>query len=315
VNDKSLHAEFKFEVIQQQAGKNLLEVLLPAIPYLSEVRWLELLNSGLISIDGDVVQKDTPLLLGQRVQYVVPDYEEGEVDTNWKLLWEGKDIVAVHKPANLPVSRTTRNVYNTLIQLLRRETPWPDVHLLHRLDLETSGIILIGKDKQAATRYQPKLNELIKKKVYRAWVYGSPSWNQLDYECDLNTIKESPIRCQMYKVDQGQGKTSRTVFSVKRRVGEYSLIECQLMTGRKHQIRAHLNSLGHPIVGDKIYSNRGEFYLKRLEDNLTEDDYETLLTDHHLLHAYKVELDIEGVSETIVNEEYSQVWKDWEENL
>jgi 23S rRNA pseudouridine1911/1915/1917 synthase len=68
----------------------------------------------------------------------------------------------------------------------------------------------------------------------------------------------------------------------------YSLIECELFTGRKHQIRAQLAYLGHPIVGDKIYSNGGEFYLKRLDKTLCEADHERLLTPHHLLHAYEI---------------------------
>ena len=70
----------------------------------------------------------------------------------------------------------------------------------------------------------------------------------------------------------------------------YSLIQCELLTGRKHQIRAHLAHLGTPIVGDKIYSNNGGFYLKRLKKTLTENDHAALLTPHHLLHAYEIYL-------------------------
>ena len=119
---------------------------------------------------------------------------------------------------------------------------------------------------------------------------------------DLATLDESQgssqnnsaIRSQMHVVPAGEGKESRTRFkclSTKVEEGiSYSLIECEIFTGRKHQIRAQLAYLGYPIVGDKIYSNSGEFYLKRLDKTLTDADHQALLTPHHLLHAYEIHL-------------------------
>lgn len=306
-----MKAQFSFVVSKQQSGDALLALLLPAIPYRTAEEWKDLLSSGFINVNGMIVNEDRQLNEGDVVDYLIPDHEEGEVDTGWKLLWEGEDVVAIHKPANLPVSRTTRNVYNTLIQLLRRESPWPDAHLLHRLDLETSGIILVGKTKAAAAKYQPKINQFVAKKVYLAWVAGCPDWTELDYECDLNTQKGSDIRCQMYPVPSGEGKLSRTYFKVVKQVNEYSLVQCELKTGRKHQIRAHLNSLGHPIVGDKIYSNGGEFYLKRLRDELEAEDYNKLLTDHHLLHAYQVDVQFDDSIVKIEDDLFSDTWQNW----
>jgi 23S rRNA pseudouridine1911/1915/1917 synthase len=285
------------------------------MPLVEVAYWQVLLTEGGITVD-DVVVRDNQLMEeSQVVQYDIDNYEEGSVDTRWSTLWNNHEISAIHKPANLPVSRTTRNVYNTLVQILRRESPWPDAHLLHRLDLETSGIILIGHDNASASKHQPNLPSLIKRKIYHAVVKGLPDWTSLDYECDLNTLKDSAIRCQMHKVESG--KASRTKFKVLRTNGDFTLIECELMTGRKHQIRAHLASLGHAIVGDKIYSNNGEFYLKRLQEKVTEQDFETLLTSHHLLHAYQVHIQPLADVETglkpkdeiiITDNQYSDVW-------
>jgi 23S rRNA pseudouridine1911/1915/1917 synthase len=305
-----MDAVFSFEVDQALSGFELLEHLPTCIPYLSEVQCMSLLLQGGITIDGQVISDNLVMLEGQSIAYTVPDYKEGEVDTRWQLLWQNGEIAAVHKPSNLPVSRTTRNVYNTLIQILRRESPWPDAHLLHRLDLETSGIILIGQNKASASKHQPNLPHLIQRKIYHAIVKGSPSWDQLDYQCDLNTSKDSPIRCQMHKVEKG--KTSQTKFTVLKSNGQYSIVECELMTGRKHQIRAHLSILGHPIVGDKIYSNQGDFYLKRLKDETTQADEDALITPHHLLHAYQVHINPDECEQAkpvvLTDTQYSDAW-------
>ncbi|MFT7261797.1 MAG: 23S rRNA pseudouridine1911/1915/1917 synthase [Glaciecola sp.] len=311
-----MNATFSFTVNSKQANTTLLACLLPAIPYLQPEQWQALLLGeqntltgaitdtvtniikGTIEVDGVIVSKDVLLLAGQIVRYTINDYQEAEVDDTWSQIWSNDEISAIHKPANLPVNRTTRNVYNTLIQLLRRESPWPDAHLLHRLDLETSGLILIAQNNAMARQYQSKLKNIIKRKLYRAVVTGKPDWKIKDFICDLGTLDESQggsaIRSQMHVLPKGEGKESRTLFNVlatqiKEGVS-YSLIECELFTGRKHQIRAQLAHLGHAIVGDKIYSNGGAFYLKRLEKVLTDADYETLLTPHHLLHAYEIHL-------------------------
>lgn len=297
-----MNATFSFTVTSAQANTYLLACLYSAIPYLQPEQWQALLFSvkgerkGNIYIDGFTVSADVLLVAGQVVSYTINDYQEAEVDDAWSLIWSNDDIAAVHKPANLPVNRTTRNVYNTLIQLLRRESPWPDAHLLHRLDLETSGLILIAKNNTMARKHQSKLPQLIKRKIYRAVVIGKPAWLNKDFICDLGTLDESQggsrIRSQMHVVPEGEGKKSHTLFKVlstKLKDGiSYSLLECELFTGRKHQIRAQLAHLGYPIVGDKIYSNDGAFYLKRLDKALTEADHARLLTPHHLLHAYEV---------------------------
>ncbi|UZE94756.1 RluA family pseudouridine synthase [Alkalimarinus alittae] len=307
-----MDAQFSFTVTQRQASQSLLDCLLPCIPYLNADQWLSLLNSGHIQVDNTAVRESVVIAEGQLVSYTVPDYQEAEVDTNWRLLWSNHEIAAIHKPSNLPVNRTTRNVYNTLIQLLRRESPWPEAHLLHRLDLETSGVLLVAQTNAMAKQYQPELSRLIKRKIYHAIVYGEPTWQALEYECDLSTLADSPIRCQMHKVVNGEGKKSKTGFKVLGQRAGFSLIQCELFTGRKHQIRAQLASLGHPIVGDKIYSLNGEMYLKRLEQPLSASDDLKLLTSHHLLHACEVHLNNiwqqDGTDIIIQDRDVSEQW-------
>ena len=205
----------------------------------------------------------------------------------------------------LPVSRTTRNLYQTLISLVRRETPFVNAQLLHRLDTETAGVILLAKDSAADKKWKKQLEQLIVRKVYHAWVTGLPEWNQFTVECELSEKQGSEIRSQMYVVDPQERecylkpKVSKTAFRVLQRQTDRALIECELFTGKKHQIRVQLAHLGHPIIGDKIYSHDGRFYVKRLAQPLTDDDFAILGAPHHLLESKVVELNTEFNTELL----------------
>lgn len=314
-----MDAHFVWHTPTVQPAQLLLECLAPCIPYLNEQQWLTLLNQGLIRVNAEVCTDNVLVNGGSRIDYTVPDYHEGEVDTHWQCLWSNSEIAAIHKPANLPVNRTTRNVYNTLIQLLRRESPWPDAHLLHRLDTETSGIILIGQNHNVAVRHQAHLDKLIKRKIYHAIVHGNPSWLDMPFTCDLNTQPDSIIRAQMYVVPDGQGKKSQSHFRVLKNFGEFTLLECEIFTGRKHQIRAQLAHLGHPIVGDKIYAHGGAFYLKRLQQPLNAGDFAHLISEHHLLHAHALHLhnqwQTDGSPIVLEDPDYPPTWQQFLPNV
>ena len=295
-------------------GTPLLAYLRYCWPFLPEHCWQNLLTQGDISLDAQpiTIQAECDINLAgvynpilrqnQSLQYVIRDYQEDEVDTRWQLLWQNDELFAVHKPALLPVSRTTRNVYNTLVQLVRRESDWPDAHLLHRLDGETSGIILFAKTNTASRHWQPKLKTLMLKKRYWAVVHGIPDWQTTQLSCKLATDDNSEIRCKMHVVTEQQpGKQSETHFTLLASGNQSALIACDLITGRKHQIRAHLAHLGHPIIGDKIYAHDGQYFLKRIAEQLTPADEELIKTAHHLLFAQQVTLQIDEQQITITN--------------
>ncbi len=254
-------------------------------------------DEGRIRINGLIAAPAHLLVVGQKITLELPDHHEDPVDAGWRVLWQNDELMTVFKPALLPVSRTTRNLYLTLISLIRRETAYNDARLLHRMDTETSGVILIAKDQNADKKWKKHFQQLVRRKVYHAWVDGNPVWDQLTFECELSEKYDSAIRSQVYVVDEQclanylKPKFSKTAFRVIQRQAKKSLIECELFTGRKHQIRATLAHLGHPIIGDKIYSQGGYLYLKRLIQPLTADDIAVLGAEHHLLESVLLELD------------------------
>ncbi len=283
---------------------------------------------GAVCVNGVVEYGDIELQPGDNISLLLPDHQEEAVDTGWKILWQHQELTAVHKPAPLPVSRTTRNLFNTLISLFRRATVHKDAHLLHRLDAETSGIILLANYAHADKKWKKKLERLIERKVYHALVYGVPGWQEAKwerrswqgYECQtfLAEKTDSAIRSQMHVVAEDETDTVKspklatTRFRVLKTFNGYSLIECELLSGRKHQIRAQLAHLGYPIIGDKIYSHNGRFYLKRLQQDLSADDYAQLGAEHHLLHAFELQLNTATGDQrdevVIYDKDYPKAW-------
>lgn len=298
----------------QYQPTTLLASVLENYHHWSEDDVLQALTSGLISVNGVQVVADCPLLPADKVVLYLAQHSELVVDCGWKLLWKTNELMAVHKPAGLPVSRTTRNLFDTLISLVRRATEYKDAHLLHRLDAETSGLILLANHAHADKRWKKKLDRLLQKKVYHALVWGNPPWDSMECECYLAEKKDSPIRTQMHVVAEDESDTvkapklAHTAFRVLKRFNGYALLECELFSGRKHQIRAQLAHLGHAIIGDKIYSHGGRFYLQRLEAPLTPEDYALLGAEHHLLHAFRLEVDCGYEQATITDSDYPPAW-------
>lgn len=256
----------------------------------------ELVAQGAIRLNGQTLHLDHAFGRGDVLEVNLVAHHEGPYRHDWQPIWENHQFLVVYKPPLMPVSRTTRNLFGTLISEIRRNTPWRDARLMHRLDTETSGLILLAKHEAADRRWKKNLNRLLKTKVYHAWVSGSPDWNDMDMTLPLSERTDSPVRTRMYPVDAPSDpafsaiRDCHTRFRCLQRSANQTLIECRLLTGRKHQIRAHLAALGHPIVGDKIYACDSRFYLRRFERPLTSEDYQVLGAEHQQLQAVELTL-------------------------
>ncbi|WP_053981710.1 RluA family pseudouridine synthase [Marinagarivorans algicola] len=303
-----MQTSFLMHVTPKQQAMTLYDFLDLQFPFFVKKSWSQVLVADTVTLQGLPVIGNPLLKAGDVVAFSLHQYSEPTVNTQWRLYWQNEALLVVHKPANLPVQRTTRNIYNTLTALVRRDLHLPEAQPLHRLDLETAGLVLFAKNKLSTRVWQPQLKSLLQKKIYQAVVWGKPVWRKYTFTCRLATQAHSPIRCKMYctpehsvaQPGQKLGKLSTTHFTVLKSFtaatgnGRYdqvfSVVACELQTGRKHQIRAQLAHLGHPIVGDKIYAHDGSYYLKRLRDATTEADEQMLLTDHHLLVACSAQL-------------------------
>jgi len=208
----------------------------------------------------------------------------GEVE----VIYEDEAVLAVDKPPLVPVHPSGRHFHDTLIQRVhaRFATEVRDgllaPRLCHRLDRETSGIVLIAKDRRSHTLVSGQFEERYVDKEYLAIVHGVMREDAGELDMALGPATSSRIRLKM--AVRADGLPSRTDFEVVERLERVTLVRCRLFTGRQHQIRVHLASIGHPLVGDKLYGEDEGVFERAAEGELGPDDLARLELPRHALH-------------------------------
>jgi 23S rRNA pseudouridine1911/1915/1917 synthase len=228
-------------------------------------------------------------------------WDETPVPVDVPIVHEDEHLIAVDKPAMLPVHPTARYHNNTLIKVLQSQRPdAPFLSLGHRLDRETSGVMLVSKSR-ACDRALKKQLEARKdvEKTYFAITWDVPDRGDgatsFRYERGVALDMASPLRVKMKTSDAPDALYAATVFDVLEvREGPsgapYALVRCTLETGRQHQIRLHLASLGAPVVGDKLYGPDERAFARAADGELTADDVARLELPRHALHAGRLAL-------------------------
>lgn len=204
------------------------------------------------------------LLNGDTVKVLSIRRPEPEVNFNYYPIFEDEEIIVIHKPPNLPVHPAGRFFFNTLLVHLKTHGFTSELEserkyfLVHRIDKETSGILLLAKTKEACAALTVQFKNRETDKYYLAIVHGKPLQNEFEIDRPIGKIPGSRIGLKMYPrtLEEG-GLPSLTRFErVETRTGDkgtFSLMACFPRTGRQHQIRIHADLAGIPLVGDKLY--------------------------------------------------------------
>ncbi len=223
---------------------------------------------------------------------------------DFKVLDESDDWIVVDKPAPLIVHPANRKIEANLLGgvkvLLSYEMETGGaLSIITRLDRETSGIVLIAKHREAARDLGRIFERRQAEKEYLAIVHGWPE--QEEWKCTGPILRKGDVEKSeiwLRQMVHEAGKDCQTGFRVEqkftRNARQFSLVRCFPKTGRMHQIRVHLSHLGHPIVGDKLYSGDGREYLEWMATDWTEELEERLLLDRHALHAAKLAIPWNG---------------------
>ncbi len=251
-------------VSNNEAGQRVDNYLFKHRKQLAKTTCYKLMRKGQIRVNGKRVKPMYKLSVGDEVRippfvYFV-DTPEIKVSTSEQdrllntMLFEDNDYLVLNKPAGIAVHKGTG--FNVgVIEIVRSVIEYKDVQLAHRLDKDTSGCLLLAKNRQALLRFQAAMKEQAVEKTYTAILSGT-----LDKEVVVDKALNTSNRINSMRtvVIDPNGQAAKTIFSPIKSNSDITLCQCQIFHGRTHQIRVHAQDLGHPVLGDSIYGQFNE---------------------------------------------------------
>ena len=248
-------------------GQTLLSHLASLYPHSTPEAWQQNLNNGEVALNGMTATGSESVTVGQTLVWNRPPWIEPESPQHFEILFEDHHLLAVNKPGGLPTLPGGGFMENTLLRLVQKQTP--NANPVHRLGRGTSGIVLFAKTAQAAAKLGADWNTPRIQKIYWALAQGIAQHD--DYEI-LTPIGLVPHpRIGMVWAANPSGKPSKSLAKVisraqsstassttPGRTTSTTTFEVRLNSGRPHQIRIHLASIGHPLVGDPLYGLSGQ---------------------------------------------------------
>jgi 23S rRNA pseudouridine1911/1915/1917 synthase len=302
-----------FRVPPEVAGQRLDVFLQSQLKRTSRTRTQYIVKVSAYDIHGKRLRSNHRVQTEEHVLLWRAPWDEEQVPTDVPILYEDEHMLAVDKPALLPVHPTARYHKNTLINVLKALRPGQFLSLGHRIDRETSGVLLVAKSTAADRALKKVIESRGIEKTYVAMTWGSPDPERAKaiagtvtlapadgpgafrLERSIELDPTSSYRVKMRLGLSGDALSASTRFRIEAtREGpghmQYARVRCELETGRQHQIRIHLASLGAPIVGDKLYGPDETCFARGADGELTEEDLVRLELPRHALHAARLGL-------------------------
>ncbi|MBN1381840.1 MAG: RluA family pseudouridine synthase [Deltaproteobacteria bacterium] len=250
--------------------------------YLTLEHWKQEILDGKVSLDGKTVADPATILRGgETLSWDGSGIVEPPVDEHITILYEDEWFVAVDKSGNLPVHPAGRYFNHTLVAILESRYG-RKVYAAHRLDRETSGVILMAFDGKTAGQLSAALSR--GSKEYQAVVHGRFPDTELVVDLPMGYDREAAVK-KKRRAWPGGSEAALTRFRKILQAGDVSLVRCLPETGRLHQIRAHLLAAGYPIVGDKHYGRDETAFLTFVKLGFTPGLAESLILPRSALHA------------------------------
>ena len=283
-------------------GSTCANYLAGRFTYRSLDEWAQRITAGEITVNGQLVTPEYILKLHDVIEYRPGDMEEPPADLDYNVVYEDDLLLVIDKPGNLCVHPSGPYFKNTLWYLLKER--FGDIHLVNRLDRETSGLLIAARDPKCAAKLAKMQNDI--RKVYMVMVHGVMP-EHISAKGFLFDDANSNVR-KKRKFAPGERppagvlkiESSWTEISCLEQINGFSLAAAELKTGRMHQIRATMFSYGFPVVGDKLYGLDENLFLKLRTDSLTQEDKELLRLPCQALHSGKLEFLHPGNGERLI---------------
>ncbi|MCA8938384.1 MAG: RluA family pseudouridine synthase, partial [Planctomycetes bacterium] len=270
VNLSLVETRTDIDVDEKSEGKRVDQVIQKRLSWLSRAKIKQSCEERRVLRNGQPVPSGRRVKAGDKVVLIHPEPYEDLTDMDritWGTLFEDEFILVINKPPHLVVHPAGAYRYTTLLNALhkkylgdKREVFEQDrvPRLVHRIDKETSGVLVAAFEREAhgilGKLFQVHSDAI--EKEYIALVEGRIEWDEQDVEANIGIPDNDTIRIRRCVREDGQ--YARTTVKVLERFAQFSLVRCKLHTGRQHQIRLHMQHLGHPLVGDHLYGVRDE---------------------------------------------------------
>jgi len=272
-------------VYPEFAGLTLIDYLTKRFTYATREQWLERLNEQKVLLNQKIALSDQVVQAKDELSYAPGEFIEPPVNSNYQILFEDVDMCIIDKPAPLPVHPIRKYYENSLLSLLQKKYPGQDFYPVHRIDLETSGIVIFAKNAETASRLGKMFIAGEVQKTYQAVVFGCFLEEEKLIDLPIAKIPKS----NTFEVSES-GKASQTRVKKISSNEKYSLLEVETLTGRPHQIRVHLQAIGFPIVGDKRYGLHPQALDYFIKNRFDHQMKEWVVAERQLLHANRIEL-------------------------
>jgi 23S rRNA pseudouridine1911/1915/1917 synthase len=254
--DATFVAPLSATVPREMGGLRLDQALARLFHQYSRSRLQDWLRAGHIKVDGRAAAARMPVTGGEEISLTPPRLPDTGAPRAQrmplKIVHEDAALIVIDKPAGLVVHPGAGQPDRTLLNALLAHAPAlagvPRAGIVHRLDKDTSGLLVVAKTVEAQTGLVKQLAERSMRRLYIALVQGDPPASGT---IDAPVGRDAKARTRMAVTHRG--KPARTIYQVLERFGRAALVECRLDTGRTHQIRVHFQHIRHPLVGDTVY--------------------------------------------------------------
>ena len=264
--------EYEFLIKEEKEAERIDKFLSEAIGDLSRSFLQKLLKEQQVMVNEKPVKANYRLRTGDRIRVCVPPCEELNIEPEnipLDILYEDEDLLVINKPKGMVVHPSAGHTSHTLVNgvLYHCQGNLSGINgvlrpgIVHRIDKDTTGALVICKNDLVHRELAEQLKEHTIKRRYRAIVLGNFKEEEGTVE---GPIGRHPVDRKKMAINYKNGKDAVTHYRVLERFGNYSYIECRLETGRTHQIRVHMTSIGHPLLGDLVYapSQKNGFHLQ-----------------------------------------------------